>query len=348
MLTVIFGAGASYDSIPSLPPNMADTEMVKQLRPPLANDLFGDRGPFNHAIAHFQRLQPIIPWMRHTGGRNVESVLRSLLDESDVYPERHRQIMAVRYYLQYVLWECEVGWKNQSSGVTNYKSLLDEIARFRKDQVVSLVTFNYDTLLEDALPAVRPPIASMGDYVHGDSPYKVFKLHGSVNWARTVGQYAYKDRNAWFVARDHIERAASLAISDTFVMATEHPCGMDHNPHGTLGLVPAIAIPVEQKSCFECPAEHLHRLEQLLPTTERLLIIGWRATEEHFLNLLGKHLTRPIPAYIIAGSSDEALNVASRLRSGLPNLDYLPAPGGFTDAIVNHRVRELLDRPIQF
>jgi SIR2-like domain len=345
MLTVIFGAGASYDSIPSLPPSQVETELVKQVRPPLANELFEDRGPFNHAIAHFQRLQPIIPWLRHTEGRNVESVLRSLLDEADSYPERHRQIMAVRYYLQYVLWDCGMGWQNQSSGVTNYKSLLDEIARFRKEKVVSLITFNYDTLLEDALPVVRPPIASMGDYVRDDSPYKVFKLHGSVNWARTVGQYAYKDRNAWFVARDHIERAATLAISDTFVMATEHPCGMDHSPHGTLGLVPAIAIPVEQKSFFECPAAHLRVLEQLLPTTQKLLIIGWRGTEDHFVTLLSKHLKKPIPAYIVAGSNDEALNIASRLRSTLPDLDYLTSPGGFTDAIINHRVRDLLARP---
>jgi hypothetical protein len=50
---------------------------------------------------------------------------------------------------------------------------------------VCIVTFNYDTMLEAALPTVGLNIRSIGDYVAG-TKHKVIKLHGSVNWGREV------------------------------------------------------------------------------------------------------------------------------------------------------------------
>ena len=67
-----------------------------------------------------------------------------------------------------------------------FRTLLDHIHR-RIEQLrnVCLVTFNYDRLLEAAMPTVGIHIESMSDYV--DSPeYKVIKLHGSVNWGRNI------------------------------------------------------------------------------------------------------------------------------------------------------------------
>jgi hypothetical protein len=53
MLLVIFGAGASYDSIPTYPPGThiptGDT-LNKFHRPPLANELFENRPVFAEAI----------------------------------------------------------------------------------------------------------------------------------------------------------------------------------------------------------------------------------------------------------------------------------------------------------
>jgi hypothetical protein len=256
---VVFGAGASYDSIDVKPPGASNPGWVieEQFRPPLAKDLFGFTELFADAMGRFEKVQPIIPILRRTGGKNVETVLRELQDQAEAYPERHCQLMAVRYYLHFALWECERNWKIAAKNVTNYKALLDQINRWRSpDELVYLVTFNYDTLLEDATPTVGLTITGLDHYIIGSRSYKVFKLHGSVNWARGVATrspYAddsYTSANAWSVAQNHIERAASLKITDDFVRVDQHPIGLWEK---RIGLVPAIAIPVEKKPISSAP-----------------------------------------------------------------------------------------------
>ena len=348
MLMVIFGAGASYDSLDAKPPGARQPGWIidEEFRPPLANELFGYRGMFADAMARFAKLQPIVPLLRQPRGKNIETILRELQSEANDYPERHRQLMAVRYYLHYMLWECERNWKAASKNVTNYKALLDKINRWRTGKEVSLVTFNYDTLLEDAMPSVGLTVTKLDDYVFGDPAYKVFKLHGSVNWARIVETAVpYRDVNPWVVASDHIERAARLRITDDFVIINQHPCGTWEN---RFGLVPAVAVPVEKKAYFECPPRHLVELERLLPRVSKILLIGWRATEDHFLELLTKHLKGPIRALVVAGSEGEARNVAIGLKNGpLAKIafDWEVSPGGFTEFIVNQRADILLERP---
>jgi hypothetical protein len=353
MLMVVFGAGASYDSIDVKPPGSGNPGWIidEQFRPPLAKDLFGFTELFADAIGKFEKLQPIIPILRRTGGKNVETVLRELQDEAEAYPERRCQLMAVRYYLHFALWECERNWKIAAKNVTNYKTLLDQINRWRRpDELVCLATFNYDTLLEDATPIVGLPITNLESYIVGSTFYKVFKLHGSVNWARGVATrspYAdslYTKANAWSVAQNHIERAASLIITDDFVRVDQHPVGLYQE---RIGLVPAIAIPVEKKADFECPKAHLDELERVLPHVDKLLLIGWRATEDHFLKLLRDNLRGPLLVQVVAGAEGEARNIARGLQDGAFSgitVHWEYAPAGFTDFIVNRRAETILSR----
>jgi hypothetical protein len=197
-------------------------------------------------------------------------------------------------------------------------------------------------------------IASMDDYVDRSHPYKVFKLHGSVNWARAVGPGgAYSgsenaSNDPWSVARNNIERAASLKIGDGFTRIDEHPVGLyKGSSHTKVGLVPAIAIPVEKKAYFECPQLHLEILKELLPDVDRLLLIGWRATEDHFLDLLRDNIKKPLQVQVVAGSESDARGIASGLKGGpfsnlTVNLEC--APAGFTEFIVNRRAEKILSR----
>jgi hypothetical protein len=52
MLMVVFGAGASYDSAPSYPPNRQHF-FEDQDRMPLANELFDNRSEFVRALNYF-------------------------------------------------------------------------------------------------------------------------------------------------------------------------------------------------------------------------------------------------------------------------------------------------------
>lgn len=59
------------------------------------------------------------------------------------------------------------------------------------------------------------------------------------------------------------------------------------DPSTNCPLVPAIAIPMEQKTetHFVCPPNHIKQLRRAISETDWLLVIGWRENEEHFLSL---------------------------------------------------------------
>lgn len=166
MLMVIFGAGASHDSLASDPavPGSRSYDGNSMYRLPLADHLFlADRSAINESIKRFPQMDAIVPWLQEfQRGSSLESVLTQLREEAVEYRDRHIQLAAVRYYLQHMLWHCETEWENQTLGLSNYKTLLDEIKHYRKpDEKVLLVTFNYDRLLDKAVPFPIENIAEL-------------------------------------------------------------------------------------------------------------------------------------------------------------------------------------------
>lgn len=350
MLMVIFGAGASFDSCPTYHPGgnapvFGGDLYNKHFRLPLASELFENRPMFAEAIQRFPQCQPIVPRLRSLRGETLEAVLEDLQAKSKSYPRGAQQLAAVRYYLQFVIRECEMGWQGVVKGVTNYKSLLNEIERANTGkQPVCLVTFNYDTLLEDGLSHFGLPISAMDDYTKKHPFYKLFKVHGSVNWARQVDAptKAQNPGHVWSVVNDLIERAAEIPITQKYLLTAEHPPGVV----GGKPVFPAIAIPVEKKSAFECPQHMLDELIALLPKVSKILVIGWRATEAHFLALLKEHLSRSVQLWIVAGPDKyQGEDIKDRIcKEMLPKnvpIAYVFL-GGFTDFILSHRAEQFL------
>jgi hypothetical protein len=351
MLMVIFGAGASFDSCPTYPPGYAGAvigghSLNKDYRPPLANELFENRPIFADAIKSFPQIQPIVPKLRSLKGETLEAVLQNLQARSESYPRGAQQLAAVRYYLRSVIRQCETPWREVAGGVTNYKSLLNEIERANTSkEPVCLVTFNYDTLLEDALSDFGLPIEAMDDYTKKHPIYRLFKLHGSVNWAREVGvpTKAENPGYVWAVVNDLIERAAEIhdQITQNYILTWDHPPGVV----GGKPVFPAIAIPVEKKSTFECPRQMLDELIALLPKVSKILVIGWRATEAHFLALLKENLRRGAHLWIVAGpdqqqGEDIKVRICRELLNNPPSASV--DRGGFTDFILSRRPEQFL------
>jgi hypothetical protein len=238
--------------------------------------------------------------------------------------------------LQRAITQCEVRWRNNTRKITNHLALLREIQRTHKsDEPVCLVTFNYDTLLEDALGDLGLEIKHMDDYTRGAALFRLFKLHGSVNWGRVL-----KNRFP----------STELQPSDQFVLCD--PSTM-RSPDIGHTLFPAIAIPLQKKSIFECPQPILEEFVSLLREVRKILMVGWRATEEHFLALLGNKLTGVSPevrVHIVAGPRGphgevpgEA--VQANIYRALLNNPPLPCSideGGFTDFMRSPRVQQFL------
>ncbi len=257
---------------------------------------------------------------------------------------------AIRCYLQRVIFECEVSWRGVTRGITNYLSLLREIECTRKnDEPVALATFNYDTLLDQAVESFGQKIERMADYVERPTLFRLFKLHGSVNWARVVENGIPANIN-----REHppsvlhflIGQAANLSISDRFVLCTPSSMGMANK----LPVFPAIAVPIEAKRTFECPKEMVNQIDQVIPDVSKLLIIGWRATEEHFLEKLRQGLRPDVHVYIVAGGPNASgEHPGEIIRTHLiRSLRYQPVdaqidPSGFTDFLSSGRAKEFLE-----
>jgi len=318
------------------------------IRPPLANQLFDDRPEFIRAMDRFPRCKPVIPRLHfRKSGVSVEQVLQSLQAEASEDPERYKQLAAIRYYLKFMLWECEEGWtRNRTHGITNQLTLLDQIRHSRRaEEQVCLVTFNYDTMLEAALSTAGIlQIQDLPDYIASDN-YKLIKLHGSINWAREVDTpieniAGMSDEQ---VANTLIDRADEIKISQRYRMVEMIPQYSISKP-GDIALFPALAIPVETKIDFECPTEHLDALRALIPQVDKLLMIGWRATEQPFLQLLADNLQQEVQGLVVAGSKEGAQVTIKNVKQAGVRGEYAAAEGGFTDFVLYGKADEFLRR----
>ncbi len=103
-------------------------------------------------------------------------------------------------------------------------------------------------------------------------------------------------------------------------------------------LFPAIAIPTISKARYECPDDHINRLLQLIPSCDRLLVIGWAANDRHFLELLNRMRDRFQPAGLVVSNRDEsALSTAERVTNALerPTSAFAVDSGGFSGLMAN-------------
>jgi len=314
MLLVILGAGASYDSVSHFrAPAQSDD------RPPLASELFENRPEFVKVMYRFGRCRQIVPFLRGQGVA-IERELARIQSQADSFDDVHSELAAIRYYLRFAIRECVERWVRKHYGINNYVTMVREIARWRAEsgEKVAFVTFNYDTMLETAVMQVLGfSVSDFLSYIRNPD-YSVFKLHGSVNWARVIpvatpNSYTY-DRV--------INEALSLGRGMTSEFAIVDHAEMLNDGRGVL--FPALALPVDRKDEFSCPTEHIAALANVIPQITKISIIGWRATEEKLLNMLRSRLTG------LSGSA-ELMIVAESRKSALDTFENL----GVHDKIAN-------------
>jgi len=293
---------------------------------------------FALAGAYYPRLLHVIPRLRELAPQNsVEEVLEKLREETQAYPERYKQLLSIKFYLQQIIWSCQREWNMEIRGVTNYRRLFDEIQLHRKSEGVSFVTFNYDTLLEDAFQPYKR-FDSLADYISAPD-YLVIKLHGSVNWVRSVSM---KTEDHDMTTRV-IDRADELIPSTEFHLVTDQQAfdamgnflGASTSWAGGFACVPAIAIPLQNKDQYECPFYHVTQLEKAVSQTHKLLLIGWRATEEKFLKLLQIRLPKDVRILVVAENRENAQTIISSLKSqNIAANSFEAAESGFTNSLV--------------
>jgi hypothetical protein len=351
VLLVVFGAGASFDSVHDLPPTrilaalrptLPDQHFYENDRPPLANQLFDNRREFVSAMARFPDCLPLIPMLRKSGVI-VERELARIQAQADDYPQVHKELASIRYYLHVALWECQLRWETRHSGITNYATFLREIDRWRLafHEKVCFVTFNYDTMLDKQLEQLlKVRFEVMKDYAQQN--YSLIKLHGSINWGREVIDFSGHRRHN---LHDLIDAASEPRFSDRYRIV--EGCPMYQMPKDGALVFPALSIPVVNKDEFSCPRDHVAFLETALTKVTKMITVGWRATEAEFLRLLHTKVRANNPQLMIVSDSAENARETYNNLTGhfataiadpfgqLPDTGLSPGPrktvtGGFT------------------
>lgn len=305
MLLVIFGAGASFDSVHGLPATMilrairGTYGVMEDDRPPLANQLFDDRPDFVSAMSAFPACLALIPSLRKHNVV-VERELARIQEQADHYPRVHQELASIRYYLHFALWRLQERWMRHHRGITNYAALLREIDRWRLsfNQKVCFVTFNYDTMLDTELERLLGvQFQKVSDY--SQESYALIKPHGSINWGREVDGGLMGSLGEQSSLK-LIEAAGGLQISDRYRIVPGAP--MCRMPNESTIVFPALSIPVVNKVKYSCPETHIQLLYEILPKVTKIVTVGWRATELEFLELLRTRLSGKPSLMIVSGN----------------------------------------------
>lgn len=334
MLMVIFGAGASYDSYHDWPPH-AVPRTSEWSRPPLAKELFINIPKYREISTWFRPCQVLFPYLRDG---NIEAELEKFRAEAESNYERRKQLTAVKYYLSGVIEACENAWWDLTSGVSNYRTFLDQLSQCPR---VCLVTFNYDTLLERALDLMGFAIHNIGDYIT-HRHFKLFKLHGSINWCQWISKTTVLDRNNKLLTHDAIISAAPIIDDYSIIRMRDETIPATH-PEEWFNL-PAIAVPTVSKHSFVCPPDQIEELKAFIPEVTQIVIVGWRAGEEHFLKLLKDGLKGRVPVITACSGPNESQEPYERMvAAGLPVDLQTAIPEGFTGLVMNRLIAPLLE-----
>ncbi len=334
MLLVVFGAGASFDSVAMIAPGHHENA---DARPPLANQLFDipTRPSFRTIHDRFSQAAPLFhALLPRAGGTGVEQVLEEFAREAKSNERRAKQLTALRYYIRDALRDCDDRWTRAYATKLNHIALLEEIERTTTpEEPVLLVTFNYDTVIETALHFHGHQIESLDAYI--DHPrFKLFKLHGSTTWVRDSG------REEPFGAALDAAGLANLLIENGGSDAANGKIYYENDtPFRHRLLLPALAVPIAGKSDFECPPLHRAKLGELIPRVRRILCIGWRGQESHFLQMLKVGLKGAVLLRAVADSVQNAQTTLDTILRARVAATSAEAHGGFSSAALRSGAR---------
>ncbi len=341
----IFGAGASYDVIGNH--TLPNYEYGNKWKPPLTKDLFKSTQEFDDLVINYPELSILTGDVRRAvqeKNMDFESYMMNVKQLSETNPLRHRQLVQMRFYLRELLNECSNKYVYTAN---QYGTLIARLLDIKGAAKITFVSFNYDTLLEQAMMACRllpeRHSLSMASYIHADIP--LIKPHGSVQWIYKIPRDRYSPQLGWnkwlFEVLAKIEPDVSKIPIDIDVY---------WKSHGEMGkfdennfYYPAIAIPLNKKTEFLLPREHLGTLKTALVEAQNIVTIGWRGAEDKFCNLMKECLAdRRHNLHVVTENLQSAQEICDRLQINyLEQSSSLPRGGGFSKFLTNFDNQQL-------
>lgn len=311
-ITVILGAGASYDLVPGNQSGQVVND--NDFRPPLTPSLFKMSRNLEKYLTYYPKAYTAIGTLRnllHKGDKSLETLLKDLKESNEVI--KIQEFRQIPFYLQHLFLMIS---QNYCFHPVNYTTLISETLRKSVD-AIAYVTLNYDLFIEKALESIVGfDFSNIESYVPHDQKWMFIKLHGSANWGRKLKKI-YNPGEKLEAILDNIgQMNPDNDLSDRIEVIPNLPA---FSLSGLKAYFPSITVPVDNKYEFNCQKEHLIKLESLLRISKKILIIGISGKDQDLLDLLSKNLTNIKLVTIVGGG--KANEIKERLKAGVPQFN---------------------------
>ena len=209
---------------------------------------------------------------------------------------------------------------------TLYSNLFGRLkaSYFGKDREFLVVNLNYDRLAEFAITN-RYGFREIAQFGESENGFHLYHPHGSCSWTQS--------------ARSPSMTIMPIVGTNRFKLAQSSKCQLRHGDNDQLlgvgdrahtNLVPAIALPMsgdmEGKTVW--PEDQFYSLIEKLPDVDSVIVIGWRAADDHIVDLIADKLGNVSVAHLVG--MKEPIELKQNLLSwNLPDQTTHLISGGF-------------------
>ena len=309
---VILGAGASHGVR-----NVGTPDRHPELRPPLANKLF-DMNENSHYFQTIMEPYPrakvltqIIAPTAAAGTTTIETELARLARHDDL--QTSQDFKQIPPYLRDLLHKVS---KDYIPLPGHYIQLAHLLLKDHQCEVLFLV-LNYDDLLEQALTHLYPSLkfSNIRHYVDTERPFKVVKLHGSINWFTKLSDL---HTDNWADLVSNLDIFAKIPEEDIFinesVVKTSDWIGDDVNRY----VYPLVTAPVaSEDKAPVCPDSHYDFAKQFLSDCETFLVIGTAALDQDVFDLINSSAPSTTNAVLHVVDHGNIESTTKNLRDGV-------------------------------
>lgn len=296
----VFGAGASaYCSFN--PYEEKDRERL-----PLGNELFTEK--YCDSV-YYKGVQKIVPFFE---ARNIdvetflEDYLTGIQSNYDILTLR--DLINVQYYVHDTIKRYTSIVSNNTSRYNAYSVFATCLRKYLlkyPNILVSIVSFNYDTLLDESLEREFDyRFNNVEDYVNPKNSFWYFKPHGSINWGwKITNEYLLKRNQEQFIQYLYDEKVDLSTIYYDFLdckqgnlKSKEYGVGYLINKKAKFSVnkdaitilkdgevfYPAMLLPYRDKDEFVMPYSQQLSMRDAFNQIEDLYLIGWKGNEKLF------------------------------------------------------------------
>ena len=331
-LFVFIGAGASKDCALDGLTAYSNPQYI----PPLTAELFSPVKELEAIRSKYLQIGgPVSDYLsrlKQNKKESFESFLRKLRDSKSELEKRQFRLISI--YLQELFQTISQNYlsypvgpdRRRGSQIPNAYTLL--IHRIRKAmdagkyEDVCFVSFNYDSLLDDALLDCfgLGQFRDLDAYVEFRKGWSLIKFHGSHDW-----WYALTPPDGIYYGsiRSHLKQNVDkldLSKCGPMELRVDADGGSGVSPRDKM-YFPAIAVPVDDKYMPICPGKHIDHLKKLAEAQtcgKDLLIIGFSGIDKDLFNA-----TQMVNAVRILAVAEKAESAKSMLTNFSNNWGHL-------------------------